>query len=295
MKQQKTRWGLIIGLLIVLFILANLIAGAFSLFSGSAALQSGNVAVVPIKGIILTSASGTFLEPGVASSSDIVDTLEEVADDPSIQAIILEIDSPGGAPVASDEIATAVKRTNKTTVAWIREVGASGAYWIASASDHIIANRLSITGSIGVLGSYLDFSGLLERYNVSYEEMNGGQYKDLGTPFRKLTSEERRLLQKKIDLMHQVFKDEVQKNRKLTNAEMASVGTGEFFLGMEAMNLGLVDEMGGEKEALAYIEKKLNITAEPVSYEEEPSFLDLLAQLKAPQKLMVDFSSARYK
>ena len=89
-----------------------------------------------------------------------------------IKAIVLEINSPGGSAVASDEIASAVKKSNKPTVAVIREAGASGGYWIASSTDHIIANRMSITGSIGVISSYLEFSGLIEKYWVGWSAKN---------------------------------------------------------------------------------------------------------------------------
>ena len=205
--------------------------------------------------------------------------IEKAAKNPEIQAIIFEIDSPGGTPVATDEIATAVERANKTAVAWIREVGASGAYWVASAAEHVVANRMSITGSIGVFGSYLEFSGLLDDWNVSYERLVAGKYKDTGVPLRKLSPQEKRMLQRKLDLMHQVFKDEVQKNRGLTNSQIEAVSQGEFYLGNEAINIGLVDELGGKKEAVDYIEKKLNISAEITVYEHKVSFLETLAGL----------------
>ena len=98
-------------------------------------------------------------------------------------------------------------------------------------------------------------------------------------PLRKLSEDEKKVLQKKLNLMHQVFKDEVQKNRKLTNSQIENVGQGEFYLGSEALNLGLIDELGGKQEAISYIENKLNITVDLVSYERKQSFIDLLAGL----------------
>ncbi|MBR9699235.1 signal peptide peptidase SppA [Candidatus Woesearchaeota archaeon] len=274
-KKQKNPWKFIIGVLIVLFLASFILSGFVSLFVDVD--MGGNVAQIPIKGVILTGDSRAFLGSGVAESGAIVELIEKAADNPSIQAIILEIDSPGGAPVATDEISVALEKANKTTVAWIREVGASGGYWIASATDHVIANRMSITGSIGVMGSYLDFSGLLHDYNITYERLNAGKYKDLGVPFRQLEPQERVLLQKKINLIHQEFKDVVQANRKLTNAEITVVSTGEFYLGREAFDLGLVDELGGKGEAVDYIEKKLNITVDIAVYEQKESFFDKLA------------------
>jgi protease-4 len=279
-EKPKSRWGFILGILLILFILGYIFLGIFSLLIGGISgepLKRGNVALIPIKGVIMTDGEPNFFETGIVLSGDIIKNIEDATSNPEIMAIILEIDSPGGAPVATDEIATAIKGSNKTTVAWIREVGTSGAYWVASASEHIVANRMSITGSIGVIGSYLDFSGFINDWNVSYERLVGGKYKDSGTPFRKLDAEEKRMLQKKIDLLHQEFKDAVKKNRNLSQAQVDSISQGEFYLGSEAKQLGLVDELGGKQEAINFIQKKLNITAEIVSYGREKSLLELLA------------------
>jgi protease-4 len=172
---EKNPWGLIIGLLLIFFLMGFVFIGIISALIGGVDEQSGNVAVIPVKGTIMTEGSNDlFSSASIASSTQIVADIEDASNDPEIKAIIFEIDSPGGAPVASDEIVQAIKNSNKTTVAWIRETGASGAYWIASATDYIVANKLSITGSIGVLESYLEFSGLMDHYNVTYERMNGG-------------------------------------------------------------------------------------------------------------------------
>ena len=286
-EQPKSKWPIIIIVLLGLYILASFFSGLIALATGGVK-PTGNVAVIPVTGTILTGQGG-FLE-GVAVSGEIVDQIQEAKDNADIKAIILMIDSPGGAPVASREIATAIATTNKTTVAWIRESGASGAYWIASATDYIIADPLSITGSIGVIGSYLDFSGLMTHYNVSYERLVGGQFKDTGIPYRELSPEERRMLQKKIDLMHQAFKDAVAKNRHLSRNQIDSIATGEFYLGSEAKSLGLVDDLGGEPEALSYIERTQNITAEPVIYQYEPSFKELLSQLMSKWSPRIEVS-----
>lgn len=280
-KESNNKWGWIIAILIFLFFVAYVFSGLISLFISAEDIQAGNVAIIPIRGMILTESSTGLFAAGTAVSGRIVQDIEKADSNPGVKAIILEINSPGGAPVATDEIASAVQKTNKTTVAWIRETGASGAYWIASATDYVIANKLSIVGSIGVIGSYLEFSGFMDDWNVSYEKLTGGKYKDAGTPYRKLTDEERFMLQQKIDLMHQIFKDEVQKNRGLSNAQIESVSNGEFYIGSEAINLGLIDALGGKSEAIAYIEDKLQIKAQTAVYERKPTFLDLLAGMKS--------------
>ncbi|RJQ19949.1 signal peptide peptidase SppA [Candidatus Woesearchaeota archaeon] len=237
-------------------------------------LKQGNVAVIPIKGLI---ANGDIAFQSVADADDIVDLIEEAQESADIKAILLDIDSPGGTPVATDQIAHAVKKANKTTIAVIGEAGASGAYWIASAADKIYANRMSITGSIGVQASRLEFGGLLADYNVTYRRLVAGKYKDIGTNLREMTREEQDIYQKVLDDLHTEFISAVAENRGLDAAHVRNLSTGLVFLGSEAKKLGLVDELGGKDEALDYLSEMLNITAEPVSYEKPKTFFEELA------------------
>ena len=223
----------------------------------------------------------------VVSSTDTVELIEKAAKNNNIKAIILEINSPGGSAVASEEIANAVKKTNKTTVAWIREVGASGGYWIASSSDYVVANRVSITGSIGVIASYLEFSGFLDRYNITYERLIAGKYKDMGSPFKEMTPEERVLFQQSLDEMKDYFASEVAKNRHMSKKDVDKIANGLFFTGAQAKTLGLVDELGGKDEVIAYIENKEGITAELVEYENEKGFFDLISSAMSKQSFFV--------
>ena len=169
-NEPSFRWGYAVFVLLLLSILGFVAVGILSLFVGvDVGSLSGNIALIPIHGVILgTEDSQSFFET-VTSSLDTVELIEKADKNPNIKAMIFEINSPGGSAVASQEIADAVKKTNKTTVAWVREVGASGAYWIASSANHVVANRASITGSIGVIASYLEFPGLLGKYNVTYQ------------------------------------------------------------------------------------------------------------------------------
>ena len=165
----------------------GLIAFVSSLFFiGNTEFSDGNVAVIPIHGEITVLEQGGF-SSGTASSDAIIASLEKADKNPGIKAILLDIDSPGGSGVAADEISQKLKSINKTKVAVIREIGTSAAYWIATSTDHIFVNRLSLTGSIGVIGSYLDFSGLLSMYNVTYQRYVTGELKDMGSPFRAMT------------------------------------------------------------------------------------------------------------
>ena len=260
-----------IAIIVCLFILSWIVA---SFFGGG---SFGNVALIKIDGAIMPESGGIF-NSGVASSSEIVGFIKQADNDASIKAILLEINSPGGTPVASAEIADAVKNSNKTVVAWIRESGTSGAYWVASSAYKIVAHPLSITGSIGVYGSYLDFSGLLDRFNITYERMVAGDYKDIGSPYKPLTEDERKSLQNTMDLMHEYFIQSVAANRNMSVDSVRKLANGNFYLGMEAKNLGLVDFLGGKDVAEQIIKQRENLTEiNYVEYEKKTSIWDVFA------------------
>jgi protease-4 len=282
-------------LVTVLFVVAILLVASFffasvigSIFGSEDMHVSGNVALISISGVILTSGGGAF-DSGVVSSEKIVDYVKKADENPSIKAIIFEINSPGGSGVASEEVAQAIKNTNKTTVAFIREVGASGAYWIASATDRIFANRMSLTGSIGVTSSYLEFAGILKDYNITYRRLVAGKYKDMGSPFKQMTPEEEAIFQSQLDTVHEFFIEEVAKNRKLSNAAVRSLATGEPMLGIKAKEYGLIDEIGGKTDAVGYIERRLNITADLAEYKEKIGLLGLLQSMMSDSSYRIGF------
>jgi protease IV len=233
------------------------------------------VAIISIRGTI-TGEGASGLGSTGTSSRETVKLIQEAEKDDEVRAIVLEINSGGGTPVASDEIAQAVKKANKPVVAWIREVGASGAYWIASASDHIVANRMSMTSSIGVIGSYLEISGLLHDYNVTYQRLVAGEYKDAGTPFKPLSTREEEIINQKILRLHELFIGEVATNRGLDHEQVRLLADGMYLLGEEAYQQGLVDELGGLPEVTAYFEREYNITPRYVEVKPKRGFSDLL-------------------
>ena len=280
MKQQKNKWWYALKVIIGLTILSFFISILLSLFidDGFESLD-GNVAVIDITGTIVADKDTDFLFEDVTSSDEIRKLIRKANRNDKIKAIIFKINSPGGSAVASEEIAHEIKKTNKTTVAWIREIGTSGAYWIASSSDHIVANRMSITGSIGVIASYLGFSGFLEEHNVSYERLVSGNLKDIGSPFKEMTEEERKLFQKSLDEIHDYFIEEVAKNRNLKKRDVEKIATGAFYTGTDAKKLGLVDELGGRDEVIAYVEDQIGEDADFVKYETSKGFFESLSKL----------------
>lgn len=260
------------GVLIFSFLIVPLF---LTFFDGS---KLGNVAVIPLDGPIMVGSGHILSGEAVVSSSDITSFIHEAEQNQKIKAIIIVINSPGGSAVASDEIAAAIKKAEKPVVALIREVGASGGYWVASAADYVVANRMSITGSIGVISSYLEFSGLLNDYNVTYQRMIAGKYKDMGTPFKELAADERTILQGKLNLIHNFFIEGVAENRGLELSTVRTMATGEFYLGIEALKLGLVDELGDMTTVEEYLRTNYNLDSiEPVVYQRERGFFELLA------------------
>ena len=240
--------------------------------------QSAHVAVIPVTGIITIDSPTGLLATQTASSTQITRWIEQASEDSSVQAILLEINSPGGSAVASDEITRAVQAVdNKPVVAWIREAGASGAYWIASEADHIIANRMSITGSVGVVASYLSFDEFIQDYNITYQEVSAGEDKELGNPFTELDERQEGLLQEKIDLIHAFFLDDVAENRNLTAEQKEAVGSGIFYLGAEAIELGLVDELGTRQEVQAYLEELLEAEPRYTRYQRQQGLFDIFS------------------
>lgn len=282
--EKRRKIGIAIVILAVLALISIILSAIVGLFVEEN--RQGNVALIKIEGPIVATKSG-FFSDSMVSSDDVVELIKEAGKNPDVKVVIFDINSPGGSAVASDEIGAAIKKLNKTTVAVIREIGASGGYWVASSADTVFANRMSITGSIGVTGSYIEFEGLMERYNITYQRLVSGKYKDIGSPLKELAPDERALMQGVMDEIYNDFIDIVAENRKLARKDVEAMATGMFFTGAKAKELGLVDELGGIDEAKDYIEKKLNITAEITEYKKAVTFSDILGQIMSTQSFSV--------
>ncbi len=233
--------------------LLGLLAGAIIavLVMGVALVSMGNpygskIAVVRITGTI--SSSPSLLEETV-SPSDVIPILESIDADPSVRGVLFEINSPGGSVVASRELSMAVRDMRKPTVCWMGDLAASGAYWIASACDTIVADPLTLTGSIGVTASYLQFVGTMEKYGVEYKRFVSGEAKDAGSPFRNMTADEERAMMAMVNETFRYFLEDVAGNRHLNESSIEAVRDGSLFLGKDAIGLMLVDMLGTWKDA----------------------------------------------
>ena len=269
------KWQYVIGVLILIFLISFIISKLLPNFEKA---QEDEILIIPIEGIISNGNANLLFESDEVTSDKIISSIKKAEDNENIKAVIFEINSPGGTVLASKEIADAVKKLDKPNVAWIRDVGASGAYWIASSADKIVADELSITGSIGVISSYLEFSGLLEKYGIEYQRLVAGKYKDAGSPYKDLTNEEKEIIQKKLDKIDEIFLNEVKTNRRLQDTK--KIETGEFFLGLEAKELNLVDYLGGKEKAIEIAKNLSSIKeAKLVEVKEKKSILDILNKL----------------
>ena len=178
--------------------------------------------------------------------------IKNFREDNTVKAIVLRIDSPGGAVGPSQEIYEEIQKTikKKKVIASMGTVAASGGYYIASAADGIIANPGTITGSIGVIMGYTNFETLFEKIGLYPVVIKSGQYKDIGSPVRKMTDAEKQLLQQFTDTVHTQFINHVAEGRHMDPAEIRKIADGRIFSGEKAKELGLVDRLGNFEDAV---------------------------------------------
>lgn len=230
-----------------------------------------NVAVIPIIDYITTSDAGTwedvdFENIGATSADRVVSRIRTAQYDSSILGVMLRIDSGGGEPVASEVIMDAMLDLSKPSAALIRSIGASGAYLAATGADTIIASRFSDVGGIGVNASYLDVSESNAVNGIHYVQLTSAPFKDLGTPEREITEEERALIEQSLGIYHEVFVEEVSKNRNISAEEINVIANGATVPGDTALEKGLIDQTGNEQTAREWFAKMLNIDTNDVIF-----------------------------
>ena len=227
-----------------------------------------NVLAFSIKGYLSTYMpilpSGEEMD--ITSSEDILDGLEMAQDDSEIKAVLLTIDSHGGDGVAGEEIARALKNFDKPSVAVIRGIGASSAYWAATGAEKIYASKISDVGSIGVTASYLDESGKNLKEGLTFIELASAKFKDSGDPSKQLTPEERAIFMSDLRKVHAVFVQDVAVNRKLEVSAVEKLANGLTYVGIDALSYRLIDEIGDVAVATKYLEEKIGEKAEVCWY-----------------------------
>lgn len=226
---------------LILFFFAGLFGVVFTLSGGgrSGWVPFGEIAVIEIEGPIF-------------DATDIIRELHAYGKNSSIKALVLRIDSPGGAVAPSQEIFEEVKklRKDKKIVVSMGTVAASGAYYIASAADKIFASPGTITGSIGVIMESMSFQELIKWVRLERRVIKSGQFKDVGSPFREMLPEERAYLQAILDNMYGQFKRAVAENRGFSPAEINRIAEGKIYTGEQALNQKLIDGLGTLYDAI---------------------------------------------
>ena len=236
---------------------------ALRLASGIAGsvLPGYNVAEVAVEGpISRDSGGGLGSAPIGASADDIVDQIERADEDRGADALLVKLNTPGGEIVPSQDIRLAAERFDGPTIAYATDLCASGGYEIASGCDELWAREGSIVGSIGVIGSRVNASNLADRLGIEYEQLTAGEYKDAGTPLKELEDDEREYLQGLIDDYYDQFVEGVAEGRNI-DAETVRDTEARVYLGNDALELGLVDELGTREAVLDRLEDELGTEA----------------------------------
>jgi protease-4 len=259
--QRRSPWfyiGIIAGSLAVVVLLFSLMAWiTMRSATGAAGIDLGGgsrIAVIDINGVIM-------------SPDDIDTQLRKFGDDSSVKAIILHINSPGGGAAASQEIYHEVLRVRqenqKKIIASVESVGASGAYYIASACDKIYANDASVVGSIGVIMEWTNYGDLMHWAKLKSVAIHAGELKDAGDPSREITPKEQAYFQSLVDNMYGQFIHDVATGRHSTDDKIKPLATGQVWTGEQALPLGLIDKVGGFRNALIDTARSVGISGEP--------------------------------
>jgi protease-4 len=273
-RSRTLLWILIGGGAFFLFVLAVFSLVYLTLHSGTnEAGFSGfgdRIGVVDLEGVIL-------------SPQPVVGQLKKFADDSSIKAIILHVNSPGGGVAASEEIYREVKRIRvekkKRVVVSIESVGASGAYYIASASNKIYADQGSIVGSIGVIAQWMNYGDLLKWAKLKDVVIKSGEFKDTGNPSRDLTPAEQAYMQSLIDNMFGQFVQAVADGRSMKFNDVKTIANGKVWTGEQALSMNLIDNVGDFEAAVKDTAKSVGISGDPTLVrpdKDRKTMLDLL-------------------
>jgi protease IV len=231
------------------------------------------VLLLDISGIIMSGDGEPILggpkKPGLIAR--VREALDRARRDTHVKAVVLRINSPGGGVTASDtlyhELRTFKQETGVKLVAHIMDVGASGAYYAALAADAITAQPTSVTGSIGVIMYRVDVTGLMQKVGVQTVEITSGEKKGIGSPFRKLSDDERKIFQEFIDSLYGRFTRLIAEERKLTPDAVRKMADGRIFTSVEAKTGGLIDGIGYLEDAIELAKKQANLSqAKVVTY-----------------------------
>ncbi|HWR58919.1 MAG TPA: signal peptide peptidase SppA [Thermodesulfovibrionales bacterium] len=273
--------------LLIVLVLVGILASFSALI---ALLHKGvpigdNIAVMRVEGPIM-------------DSKNAIDEIKDYVKDPSIKAIVMRVDSPGGIVPPCQEIYEEVKKavSKKKVIVSMGSAAASGGYYISAPASRILANPGTLTGSIGVIMEIPNVEGLMSKVGVKTEVIKSGTHKDIASMFRGMGKEQRIILQGVIDDVHKQFVDVIVEGRKMSPEDVRKIADGRVFTGKQALAVGLVDELGNLEDAIKVAAKLAGIKGEPnvVSRKEKFSLIDLLRG-KLPKEFSDIFPAMRMK
>lgn len=215
--------------------------------------SADKVAIIYVEGIIMGGHGQGGILNDQGGTDNVIKQLHEARDDKDVKAVVLRINSPGGSAPASQELGEEIKKlraTGKVVVASMGDIAASGGYWIAAVSDKIYANPATLTGSIGVYIPYSNWEELYKKIGIQQEKIKSGPHKDILSPDRAMTAEERAMVQVMVDDLYQQFIEVVSEGRKMDENQVRKLADGRVYTGHQAKDLGLIDEYGNLYDAI---------------------------------------------
>lgn len=224
------------------------------------------IGIIYVDGIIMGGRGQTSLFSEYGGTDTVIRQLHEAREDSSIKAVVLRINSPGGSAPASQEVGEEIKKlrqSGKIVVSSMGDVAASGGYWLAACTDRIYANPATLTGSIGVYMPYSNWEELYKKIGVRQEKIKSGPHKDIMSPERPMTDEERALIQEMVDDMYNQFVAVVSEGRNMDAAQVRRLADGRIYTGNQAKELGLVDELGNMYDAIDGTARLAGIKGKP--------------------------------
>ncbi len=246
------------------------------------------VAVIPVQGAIASADSSLGGIQPTVTPEGLADALGQAADDTSVRAVVLEVNSPGGGVTASDEMHQSIvdfkQNTGKPVVVSMGDTAASGGYYISAPADRIVANETTLTGSLGVIFQLNNFEELADKYGYKQVVIKSGEFKDIGNAFRQITPEEREIFQSLVDESYSEFVDVISSGRGIPEDRVREIADGRIYSGQRARELGLVDSFGGLDEAAAEARELAGIgPATVVRNVQTPTFTDALISGLGPR------------
>lgn len=278
--KRKSHLGIILVIVVVLLLCCGgtmtlVLLASPAILQGFEGSAGNTVAIIGLEGVI-TSGAGDGINRGTVYSEATIDDIEAAVENPSVAAIVLDINSPGGSVFASASIYEAVRNCPKPVVARLGEIAASGGYYVACGSDYIVAHPTTLTGSIGVIWEFTNVAELLDILGVQTQVVKSGDHKDEGGYYRPLTEEELQMYQSIVDEAYADFVQVVSEGRDLPEEQVLKLADGRVFSGKQALEAGLVDAEGNLDDAIDIAAQMGGIEGDVhlLRFQRQPGLLD---------------------